>query len=1825
MFRTDFKVSLTHLRRHWAPVLVLLLLIGAGWWWQGRQRDLDTIAAKRLERKGGELILKLGERVRAYEQVLWGAAGLFAASDDVTREAWHAYIDRLSLRERYPGILAIGYAERVPPGRLEGFERAQRAQGFSDFGVWPDGARREHASIIYVEPFAGLNLRAVGYDMFAEPVRQEAMERARDSGRAAISGPVTLLQDDRSTPAPGLLRYAPVYRRGAPISTPEERREALQGWVYIAHLAGAMMFSLLGPDMEGVDVGVFDRASDGARQQLFNLDGIRPSDRASGARTLRTSALLTVGGRRWEIECEGSNSALSASAPGAQPLTAWLPAAVSVLLFGLVLANSRMRVRAEGLARSMTTELKASQDNSPVGVFVVTADGRRISYANGKACEIAAIAPERTAGFRWADRLHPADREHAFSMWKDAFRRRVSFQHEHRLLHPDGRSVWVRVQASPIVGDEHLRGYAGTIEDITDRKEAELALAANRNFLDAMINALPQPVFVKDAAHRWVLINDAFAALYGRPRQQLVGRTDHDFMDSASADTRWDEDDEALRESSPLVLETPVVTADGEVRWFLKSKRSIRLADGSAYVVGMSTDITRRKEIEEALRAEAALQQARSDQPLVVSDAEADPLMSRLAAIIGPKRSRALLSATVHYGEEEVGLLWVGCDLPRQWTRVEIDAVQEVAEALGVALRSAGVEANRREAERGLRDSQERLQLALWASNVGLWSWDVVNDRATFTPEWKRHLGYEPEEMPDDLHFWVSLVHPDEQKLVLQDLGALLEMPTPSYERQFRLRHRDGSYRWVLARAGVEVDADGKLLRLTGAHVDITAQKQAELAAERNRRFLQAMIDALPEGVFVKDEQGRWLLVNEATCRELGVRREDLINKLPHEALPAAFAADVAEQDRLTFDAGHPMTFEQAPRVVDGREVWLRKTASVVRLEDGTRYLVGANADITTLKQAAREVERSRSFLDSVMEAIPHSIYVKDRNHRWIMVNSGFARLFGVSREQMLHGTDTDYLPASEAALAYRHDDAAFAAAGPITSEEQASLPSGRVSWFIKTKVAVGLSDGSRYLVCVALDVTERHEAAQALERSRQFLESLINALPQPIFVKDEQHRLIHINDAFCRLRGRSRDELIGADDRGFLDPATAQARFSEDKEVLAADKPLVTEYLEVLPDGRQAWMVKTKTPVRLPDGSRAIAGLLADITESKLASLEAEKARRFLEALINAVPNPIFVKDVAHRWVLVNDAFCRYMGRTREELIERSDADLLAPEHARVMFEEDDETIGSGVPMLAEQFMRPPGGRHFWGLKSKCAIRLPDGSVYTVSVVTDISERKHAEQGLLESQERLRLLNAIANRMTQGGSPEEIVRVAVDGLSGMFPGLRWTYSTVGQGGKARAIYSVSTCSLADSTGVEYELAPDDPAIAASGTARVVRIDDFTPASAEAALQLPEVRALLAVQLKHDGNIVGLLAATGAQPREWSEREMQVATEVSEYLAVSWRNGRIEQRRRDAEEALRASEARLAAVIESAIDAIIIFDEAGTVREANPAAVRIFGYSQAELVGRNVNMLMTAPIHQAQDGQLNRYAESGAAHIAGLRRELTGRRNDGSTVVVDAAMSEVRIGSQHLSIGLLRDISARKAAEEALRASEARFRMLTEMSSDWYWEQDEQLRFVLVSAGATREGGFDMQHLLGRERWETVRAPADDPDWTCHKALLEQRLPFADLVLHATNAAGAQRVLSISGEPVFDSAGGFHGYRGVTQDITERVRAEEELRRHRDNLQQLVEERTRELVLAKDAAEAIIQGKGRGVIWVRRVCWWSTTRRSTVRSSPNTWTVPTTI
>jgi diguanylate cyclase (GGDEF)-like protein/PAS domain S-box-containing protein len=187
-----------------------------------------------------------------------------------------------------------------------------------------------------------------------------------------------------------------------------------------------------------------------------------------------------------------------------------------------------------------------------------------------------------------------------------------------------------------------------------------------------------------------------------------------------------------------------------------------------------------------------------------------------------------------------------------------------------------------------------------------------------------------------------------------------------------------------------------------------------------------------------------------------------------------------------------------------------------------------------------------------------------------------------------------------------------------------------------------------------------------------------------------------------------------------------------------------------------------------------------------------------------------------------------------------------------------------------------------------------------------------------------------------------------------------------------------------------------------------------------------------------------------------------------------------------------------------------------------------------------------------------------AAHQEGAtwQHEFRVRAQDGSTHWMRGNAVTMREPDGELSsYGVMREFTQRKIAETQLQESEERFRSLTDLSSDWYWEIDENFRFTNFVGYRDGKSIMTRDESLGKTRWELGALNLGAEEWDAHRRVLESHLPFRDLELQRLDADGRPYWVAVSGTPIFDSQGKFHGYRGIGRDISKRKLAEDETQR----------------------------------------------------------------
>jgi len=269
--------------------------------------------------------------------------------------------------------------------------------------------------------------------------------------------------------------------------------------------------------------------------------------------------------------------------------------------------------------------------------------------------------------------------------------------------------------------------------------------------------------------------------------------------------------------------------------------------------------------------------------------------------------------------------------------------------------------------------------------------------------------------------------------------------------------------------------------------------------------------------------------------------------------------------------------------------------------------------------------------------------------------------------------------------------------------------------------------------------------------------------------------------------------------------------------------------------------------------------------------------------------------------------------------------------------------------------------------------------------------------------------------------------------------------------------------------------------------------------------------------------------------------------------------------RKKAKRALRESEERFRQTFELAASGIAHVGLDGRFLRVNRSLCKILGYTAEELARLSVKDISHPDDRMITDVERRRMREGAIESVHFEKRYL---RKDGVTVWVDLTVALVRDadGAPQYEIAVFDDITERKRADVALRESEARFRSLTALSSDWYWEQDEHFRFTLVSRGIQDSIGIPPEDFFGKTRWDSPMIGVSGAEAAAHKALLEAHRPFEEFEYGRAGPGGEVRYISASGEPILDEQGRFGGYRGVGRDITSRKTADAALRAAHDEL-----------------------------------------------------------
>jgi two-component system cell cycle sensor histidine kinase/response regulator CckA len=1084
-------------------------------------------------------------------------------------------------------------------------------------------------------------------------------------------------------------------------------------------------------------------------------------------------------------------------------------------------------------------------------IFILNRE-EKVDYVNSFAIQQLALLPEEILGRSIAE-LFPGDAEHQYRSIRQVFEAGQPLYVESPVQFPN-RKIWLGTWLVPIKDEAgQVKSILGVSRDITDRKRAEAQL--ERNLRETRLRLQVGQALAGAETEDKVL--DVLI--------QQAGFYPQAFVSIFTFDRRGGET-------------TAIVRRQGIFESGLKA----------VVPIGGSLPASRYP----------LYHHFSADKPFVSEDVLADERVEATEREIFRQTGAASLTVIPLTAENEwMGFLGVTAKDTGYFDEEKQRLYQTLAEQGAVALRAARL----REA---IGESQQRFQALVETMNDWIWEVDQNGLFSYVSPRISDLLGYEPEELLGKTPF--DFMSPEETARVRGVFDQLSGNRQPVINVENTLLHKDGRLVVFETSATPFFDPGGEFKGYRGVDRDITERKRIE---ERYRTIVRTALD----GFWLLDMQGRFLDVNDAYCNLIGYSREELLTMGIPDIEAVEKPGETAARIRNIMKVGGDR-FETHHKCKDGRVVDVEVSVNYMRDEE--RMFVFLR-DITERKRVEEALRYERNLLRTLIDNLPDGIYVKDKACRKMIANPADVRNMGRQSEaEVLGKDDFDLFPKDLAEGFFADDQSVLQTGQPVLSREEYVLDAdGQKRWLSTSKLPLKDEQGRIIgLVGIGRDITKHKRAEEALQQERNLLRTVIDNLPDVIYVKDANCRKTVVNKADLRNMGcQSEAEALGKTDFDLYPREVAEAFYADDQSVIHTGQPVINReeyFLDA--EGRKHWLLTTKVPLKDQQGQIiGLVGIGRDITNRVQATEGLRESQQMLQTVLDTIPVRVFWRDRESRYLGCNSPFARDAGFNKpEDLVGKNDFQLSWRDQASLYRADDLQVITTGLPKLNyEEQQTVADGHCAWVLTSKIPLLNAKGEITGVlGTYEDITERKRTEEALHHERNLLRTL--IDNL------PDAIYVKDAD-----------CRKTVVNQADLR---NMGCQSEADALGkTDFSLYPtevakafyaDDLSVLETGQAVVNREEFFFD---------PEGRKrwLLTSKLPlrdQKGHIIGLVG---------------IGHDITE--------------RRRTEEAL----TKLSSAVEQAVDGVIITTKAGIIEYVNPAWEKMTAFSKEDTVGKTPRIL----------------------------------------------------------------------------------------------------------------------------------------------------------------------------------------------------------------------------------------------------------------------------
>ncbi len=913
--------------------------------------------------------------------------------------------------------------------------------------------------------------------------------------------------------------------------------------------------------------------------------------------------------------------------------------------------------------------------------------------------------------------------------------------------------------------------------DISDQKNRERALADANRRLRLALEAADAGTFEHDLATDQIRLDERALDQYGLPPEPSVRSF------SVMEDLVVDEDRSFLLDTFDRIVENEerydisfrIQRADdGEVRWIRSHGRVVRNASGTAErIVGVNRDITERKEREMALqRQKALLEQTQRLAGAWEVDLRTEEMSWSEAVYriheVEPGTEISLDDGIQFYAPKarpEIRAAFEACmlegapydlELPidtaegnRRWVRTVGAPVQEED---GDIVKVAGAFqdiTDRKEAERELRQSRERLQMAVEGGNIGTWDWDLDTGKVLFNRQWAEMLGYSRDELNSHFSTWAVLVHPDDLTRATNMLERYLDGEIDTYNLEIRMRTKAGEWKWIQTIGKViKRDEDGNATRAAGIHLDISERK----AREKRLRILSEAVEQANESIliteaFSRNETGpRIVYANEAFEEMTGYAEEEILGEPPRLLQGPKTSRAVLDDIYAALENGTPWEGETTHYRKDGTPYRQEWNLAPVRDESGSiQYWVSTLRDVTEERKREATLRRQKSLLEQTQRlAGAWEVDLQTEEMSW---SEEIYRIHEVEFDREISVDEGIQFYAPEARPKIRAAfEACVSEGAPYDLELPIETAKGNRRWVHTVGAPAQTENGEVVKVAGAFqDITAQKEAERQLRKERNFLDRILETSPVAIAVLNADGEFLEASNRAEEILGLEKQEVKA---RTYNDPEWQIRRPDggpiPDEElpfaqVMATEEPIYDfEHTIEWPDGTNRLLSVSGAPLHSANGDLEGAVFhMDDITEQREAERALERQNDLFAKAQDIADVGAWEYDVRSGETIVTEQACHIHGMTPGAEIGLGQIlGLFHPDDQAPLQNAFRRAIKEGTSYDLELRLVPEDGTPRW-VRTRGEPQREDGDIVRVRGATqDVTAQVRRREALKEAKE---------------------------------------------------------------------------------------------------------------------------------------------------------------------------------------------------------------------------------------------------------------------------------------------------------------------------------------------------------------------------------------------------------------------------------------------------------------------------------------------------------